>query len=117
MDAEVRPAQPLALEPDPALAELLEAIRQGGQEAYRRLLEVLRELKTLEPGSEISSRRSPSSPASRGGARERGRLRGRAVDPETLTHSKAALAQALVRQGLVRGRCAAAATGCRCCAG
>ena len=53
---QVRPAEPLALEPDPALAELLEAIRQGGQEAYRRLLAVLRELKTLEPGGELYRR-------------------------------------------------------------
>ena len=50
---EVRPAQPLALDPDTALQELLDAIRQGGREAYRRLLEVLRELKTLEAGSEL----------------------------------------------------------------
>jgi hypothetical protein len=48
---EVRPAQPLALDPDPALSELLDAIRRGGQEAYRRLLAVLRELKTLETGT------------------------------------------------------------------
>ena len=45
---DVRPAKPLALDPDPALAELLEAIRAGGREAYRRLLEALRELKRLE---------------------------------------------------------------------
>jgi len=50
---QVRPAEPLALEPDHALAELLDAIRTGGREAYRRLLEVLRELKTLEPGSAL----------------------------------------------------------------
>ncbi len=30
---EVRPAQPLALDADPALRELLEAIHRGGQEA------------------------------------------------------------------------------------
>src|SRR5213078_4139013 len=41
---EVRPAEPLALDPDPALSELLDAIRRGGQEAYQRLLAVLREL-------------------------------------------------------------------------
>ena len=35
---DVRPAQPLAIDPDPALAELLEAIRQGGRDAYRRLI-------------------------------------------------------------------------------
>ena len=63
---EVRPAQPLALDPDPALSELLDAIRRGGQEAYRRLLEVLRELKSLEAGQRrCTSRRSPSSPAPR----------------------------------------------------
>ena len=50
---DVRPAKPLALDPDPALAELLEAIRAGGREAYRRLLEALRELKALESGSEL----------------------------------------------------------------
>jgi hypothetical protein len=47
---EVRPAEPLALDPDPALRELLEAIRRGGREAYRRLLQVLRELKSVEAG-------------------------------------------------------------------
>ena len=43
----------MAIDPDPALQQLLDAIRQGGREAYRRLLEVLRELKTLEAGSEL----------------------------------------------------------------
>jgi hypothetical protein len=50
---QVRPAQPLALEPDAALTELLEAIRRGGREAYRRLLALLRELKGLEAGGEL----------------------------------------------------------------
>ena len=49
----VLPAKPLALDPDPALAGLLEAILNGGQEAYRRLLEVLRELRRLESGSAL----------------------------------------------------------------
>ena len=99
---EVRPAQPLALDPDPALAELLDAIRRGGQEAYRRLLGVLRELKTLEAGSELFKRALAEL------ARAQGVVLGNvgvfvdaSVDPETLTHSKAALASALVRQGLV----------------
>ena len=35
---EVRPAKPLAIDPDPALQELLDAIRQGGREAYRGCL-------------------------------------------------------------------------------
>jgi intein/homing endonuclease len=99
---EVRPAQPLALDPDPALAGLLDAIRQGGREAYRRLLEVLRELRSLEAGSELYKRALAEL------ARAQGVVLGNvgvfvdaSVDPETLTHSKAALASALTRQGLV----------------
>ena len=99
---EVRPAQPLALDPDPALSELLDAIRRGGQEAYRRLLGVLRELKSLEAGSELYKQALAEL------ARAQGVVLGNvgvfvdaSVDPETLTHSKAALATALVRQGLV----------------
>ncbi|MHB1571101.1 MAG: helicase-related protein, partial [Solirubrobacteraceae bacterium] len=99
---EVRPAQPLALDPDTALQELLDAIRQGGREAYRRLLEVLRELRTLEAGSDVYRQALAEL------ARAQGIVLGNvgvfvdaSVDPETLTHSKAALAAALVRQGLV----------------
>ena len=99
----VRPAQPLALDPDPALAELLDQVREGGREAYRRLLEILRELKTLEAGSELFKRALAEL------ARVQGVVLGNvgvyvdaSVDPQTLTHSKAALAQALIRQGLVR---------------
>jgi Helicase conserved C-terminal domain len=98
---EARPAQPLALDPDPALAELLDAIRHGGQEAYGRLLEVLRELKSLEAGTAIYKQALAEL------ARAQGVVLGNvglfvdaSVDPETLTHSKAALATALVRQGL-----------------
>ena len=114
---EVRPAQPLALDPDPALAELLDAIRDGGREAYRRLLEMLRELKTLEAGTDLYRQALAEL------ARAQGVVLGNvgvfvdaSVDPETLTHSKAALATALVRQGLVAEACAAEGTGCRCCA-
>ena len=99
---QVRPAQPIALDPDPALAELLQAIRHGGREAYRRLLEVLRELKTLETGSELFKQALTEL------ARAQGIVLGNvgtfvdaSVDPQTLTHSQAALAHALVRQGLV----------------
>ena len=99
---EVRPAQPLALDPDLALQELLDAIRHGGREAYRRLLEVLRELRTLEAGSDLYRQALAEL------ARAQGIVLGNvgvfvdaSVDPETLTHSKAALATALVRQGLV----------------
>ena len=100
---QVRPAQPLALDPDPALSELLDQVREGGREAYRRLLEILRELKMLEAGSELFKRALSEL------ARVQGVVLGNvgvyvdaSVDPETLTHSKAALAQALVRQGLVQ---------------
>ena len=99
---EVRPAEPLALDADPALAELLDAIRRGGQEAYRRLLSVLRELKSIEAGSAMYRQALAEL------ARAQGVVLGNvgvfvdaSVDPETLTHSKAALATALVRQGLV----------------
>ena len=99
---DVRPAKPLAIDPDPALQQLLDAIRQGGREAYRRLLEVLRELKTLETGSELFKQALAEL------SRAQGVVLGNvgvyvdaSVDPETLTHSQAALAKALVRQGLV----------------
>jgi hypothetical protein len=99
---QIRPAQPLALEPDSALAELLEAIRRGGREAYRRLLELLRDLRDLDTGSCVYRTALAEL------ARVQGVVLGNvgvyvdaSVDPETLTHSKAALAQALCRQGLV----------------
>ena len=99
---EVRPAEPLALDPDPVLGELLDAIRRGGQEAYRRLLAVLRELKSIEAGSAMYKQALAEL------ARAQGVVLGNvgvfvdaSVDPETLAHSKAALATALVRQGLV----------------
>ena len=75
---EVRPAQPLALDPDPALAELLDAIRQGGREAYRRLLEVLRELqdaRSRDRAVQAGARRARPRPGNR--ARQRRRVRRR----------------------------------------
>ena len=99
---DVRPAQPLAIDPDPSLQELLDAIRQGGRDAYRRLIEVLRELKTPETGSDLFTRALAEL------SRAQGIVLGNvgvnvdaSVDPETLTHSQAALAKALHRQGLV----------------
>lgn len=98
----VRPAQARPFDPDPALARLLEAIRQGGREAYRRLLEVLAELRSAANGSAFYREALAEL------ARVQGVVLGNvgvfvdaSVDPETLTHSKAALAQALCRQGLV----------------
>ena len=79
---EVRPAQPLALDPDPALAELVEAIRRGGREAYRRLLEVLRELKSLEAGTRpLPAGAGRAGPRPGGGARQRRRVRRRERRP------------------------------------
>ena len=99
---DVRPAEPLVIDPDPALQGLLAAIRQGGREAYRRLLEVLRELKTLEAGSELFKQALAEL------ARAQGVVLGNvgtfvtaSCDPAALVHSKAVLAKALVRQGLV----------------
>lgn len=99
---DVRPAEPIIVEPDGALSELLQAIREGGQEAYRRLLEVLREVKRLERGSRLYQHALVEL------SRCQGIVLGNvgvyvdaSVDPETLTYSKAALAQALTRQGLV----------------
>jgi len=99
---EVRPAQPLRIEPDDALSHLLEAIRDGGRAAYRRLLEVVRELKGLEKGTELYQRALVE--MSRAQATVLGNVNvfvDASVDPETLTHSRAALAQALVEQGAV----------------
>jgi len=107
----------LALDPDPALSELLEAIRRGGREAYRRLLGVLRELKSLEAGSELYKRALAELSRAQGVVLGNvGVFVDASVDPETLTHSKAALATALVRQGLVADAIRGAGTGCRCCA-
>ena len=98
----VRPAKPLAIDPDPALQQLLDAIRQGGREAYRRLLEVLRELKKLEAGSELFKQALAELSRAQGVVLGNvGVFVDASVDPETLTHSQATLAQALVRQGLV----------------
>jgi hypothetical protein len=96
------PAVALPVAPDPALARLLEAIRRGGRHAYHRLLELLRELREAEPGR----------PLAKAALAELARVQGAvlsnvgvyldaSVDPATLTHSGAALAQALVRDGLV----------------
>ena len=99
---DVRPAKPLAIDPDPALQQLLDAIRHGGREAYRRLLEVLRELKTLDAGSELFKQALAELSRAQGVVLGNvGVFVDASVDPETLTHSQAALAKALVRQGLV----------------
>jgi Helicase conserved C-terminal domain len=98
----VRPAKPLVIDPDPALQRLLDSIRQGGREAYRRLLQVLQELKTLEAGSELFKQALAELSRAQGVVLGNvGVFVDASVDPETLTHSQAALAKALCRQGLV----------------
>lgn len=99
---EVRPARAMPIEPDDALADLLQAIRDGGQDAYQRLVDLLRRARSLEPGS--SQHREALAEV----ARAQGVVLGNvgvfldaSVDPETLLHSKSALAIALVRDGRV----------------
>jgi hypothetical protein len=99
-------AEPLAIEADPALDGLLKALREGGREAYLRLLEVLHELKSIEKHTALHTE------AMKEYARVQGMVLGHvdrfvdaSVDPQTLTHSKSLLAQALVRDGLVAEAC------------
>jgi hypothetical protein len=96
------PAEATPIEPDPALARLLKAAREGGEQAFRSLLEVLHTLKTTDKHSELHQA------AMREFASKQGIVLGIvdtfvdiSVDPETLLHSKGLLAQALVRDGLV----------------
>ena len=96
------PAEPMAVEADPALARLLKAAREGGEEAFRGLLEVLHTLKNSDKHSKLHRA------AMKEFASKQGIVLGIVdtfvdigVDPETLTHSNGLLAQALVREGLV----------------
>lgn len=99
----VLPAKPLPVPPDPALEELFEAIREGGRRAYRNLIRLLADLKRLDQRSDLYTE----------ALAEIGRAQGQvlsnvgvffdaSVDPQTLEHSSAVLAQALVREGVVR---------------
>ena len=98
----VLPAEPLVIDPDPALEELIEAIRKGGREAYRGCSRCCAS-SSAGPAPRCSSRRWRSSPAPKEWCSDTSAVYLDArVDPETLTHSKASLAQALVRQGLVQ---------------
>ena len=75
---QVRPAEPLALDPDPALAELLEAIRRGGREAYRRLLDAAaraQDARARQPPVQAGARRARARPGRRAGQRRRLRRR------------------------------------------
>ena len=99
---DILPAKALPIPSDPALQLLLDAIRSGGREAYRKLVRLMKDLQRLEKGSELYMQ----------ALAEIGRVQGQtlaavgvyvdaSVDPETLKHSGAIMAQALVRQGLV----------------
>jgi hypothetical protein len=99
---QVRPAEPIIVQPDTALLELLEAIRRGGQDAYRQLLGVLRDLKRLEHGTKLYQQALVELSRCQGVVLGNvGTYVDASIDPETLLSSKAALAQALTRQGLV----------------
>lgn len=98
----VLPAKEVAIPADPALTDLLEAIRTGGQDAYRSLLTALAKVKKMDP----------ENPAYKEALAEVSRWQGyvlgnvgvfldASIDPETLKHSQAALAQAVVVDGLV----------------
>ena len=79
---EVRPAQPLAVDPDAALAELLEAIRHGGREAYRRLIGLLAraaDARARRRAAQAGAGRARPRPGRR--ARQRRRLRRRLRRP------------------------------------
>jgi len=103
----IRPAEPLRVEPDAALKALLAEIRQGGRRSYRKLLDALRELKRIEEAQ------GKQHPAYKAAMAEVARCQAfvlanvniyldASVDPETLMHSNAVLAQALVRGGFVQ---------------
>jgi Helicase conserved C-terminal domain len=99
---DVLPAKPEPIEADPALQALLDAIREGGRDAFRRLLELLHALKTLEKRSELYHKALVEFNSVQGMVLGNVmRFVDASVDPETLTHSNALLAKALVRDGLV----------------
>ena len=98
----VLPAQPMPIEPDPALLELLQALREGGRAAFRRLLELLHELKTLDKHTELYRNALLEFASVQGMVLGNvDRFVDASVDPETLTHSSSLLAKTLVREGLV----------------
>jgi len=99
----VLPAKALPVPPDPALAVLFEAIREGGRQAYRNLIGVLGDLRELEAGSELHAEALVELGRAQGQVLSNiGVFLDASVDPQTLEHSEAVLAQALVRDGVVR---------------
>ena len=78
---------------------------------------MLRELKSLEAGTAVYKQALAELSRAQGVVLGNvGVFVDASVDPETLTHSKAALATALVRQGLVADAIRGEGTGCRSCA-
>jgi len=103
---DVRPAEPLAITADAALQELLEAIREGGREDYRRLLAALKRMKAIEEqqGKKTDVYKKAMAEVSRWQAFVLANVNvfvDASVDPETLLHSNAALAQSLVHTSKV----------------
>lgn len=102
----VLPAKAIAIDPDPALAELLREIRKGGQRGYQRLLQTLRELKHLQATgqSRTDVYKQALAELSRAQATVLGNVGvyvAASCEPAALETSRSALAKALVRQGLV----------------
>ena len=115
---EVRPAQPLAVDPDATLDELLEAMHQGGREAYRRLIWLLAELKTLEGGSELLHQALAELSRAQGAVLGNvGVYVDASVDPETLRTRRRRLPKRWSARDSSPTRCAAKATACRYYAG
>ena len=100
---QVRPAKPLGDRPRPRAPG--DCSTRSARADARRTADCSRcsaSSGRSRPAASCSSRRSPSSPRAQGVVLGNvGVFVDASVDPETLTHSQAALAKALVRQGLV----------------
>jgi len=96
------PAKAMAIDPDPALEELLLEIRKGGQTAYEKLLSIFKQLKTLNDGTEkylaaLNELRSAQ-------AYVLGNVNvfvSASVDPGILLRSESAMAKGLSRTDLI----------------
>ncbi len=100
---EALPAEALPVEPDDGLIELLEAIREGGREAYRIMRELIARIEGMgdAPEEQIRAARAEL-------AKWQGMVLGNvgvyvaaSVDPEALLSSDAVLAKALKQKGII----------------
>lgn len=104
---DVRPAEPLIVTPDCYLQDLLDAIREGGRNAYLALLKAIKRVKALEEstGKNTDLYRAALREVSTQQAFVLANVNvfvDASIDPETLLHSQSTLAQALVAQGVVQ---------------